>query len=199
MKYSYVTIEREYGSGGTEIGKLLAAECGIAFYGREILEEVAKRLNTTVDRIERYEETTTNSLMYSVLMMSHISSGNSSMLSGEDRIFLEEQTAIQSMAHNGPAVFMGHCAVKALEGRRGVLRVFIHALPQDKKMRAQEQYHIAPERAEDTMKKFDKKRGNYYYANTGKQWTDADNYDIILNSSRLGTDGCVKVLKKLMR
>lgn len=198
MKYNYVTIEREYGSGGTQIGQKLSEVCGVPFYGREILEEVAQKLNSTVDRIERYEESTTGSLLYSIMMMGRIQSGNGNLLAGEDYIYLEEQNVIKRLAHNGPAIFMGHCAHKALEDREGVLKVFIHADAAGRRKRAEADYQIPRENVDAVMKKFDKKRSNYYYANTKQKWDDFRNYDIVLDSSTLGVDGCVEILKGLL-
>lgn len=195
MIYEYVMIEREFGSAGTEIGKRLAAECGMNFYGREILEEVAKKLNTSVERIEQYEENTKGSFLYSVAMLGRMDLGENTFLSGEDYIYLEEQNVIQQLSQNGPAVFMGHCAGKALEENKGVLKVFIHADAEEKKKRIEEEYRIQENQIDSVMRKFDKKRSNYYLANTNQKWKDLENYDVVLNSGVLGVDGCVKMLK----
>lgn len=198
MKYNFVTIEREYGSGGTGIGQRLARELGIAFYGREILESVAKRLDITVDRIQQYEESATGSLLYSIIMMSRMGSGSGDMLSGADHIYLQEQKEIQHLAKHGPAVFMGHCAAKALEQRQDVLKVFIHGDPADRKSRVESEYGIPAEKAEATMKKFDRKRANYYYANTHERWNDFRNYDIVLDSAALSPAACTAALRALL-
>lgn len=199
MKYQYVAIEREYGSGGTGIGKQLAQSCGMAYYGAEILEEVARKLNTTTDRIEQYEESSTGSLLYSLIMMGRMESGNGNFLAGEDYIYLQEETVIRDLAMGGPAVFMGHCAAKALDNHPRVLKVFIYGDPADKKRRTVEEYGISADEAEAVMRKFDRKRSNYYYSNTRQRWTDFRNYHLVLDSSRLGTDGCLEVLKNILR
>ena len=190
MKYQYITIEREFGSGGTRIGELLAKECKMPCYGREILECVARKYDISVEQIEQYEEGVTNSFLYTVFVMSKAQSGDMNMLA--------EQAAIQSLAQNGSAVFMGHCASEALKDRKGVVKVFIHADDAFKQKRIQEDYQISPNRMEFLRKKYDKKRANYYRANTMKRWDDYRNYDIVLNSGKLGIEGCVKVLKGLL-
>lgn len=197
MKLPYITIEREYGSGGTEIGRRLAQECGIPCYGREILEEVARCLDTTVDQIEKYEESVTGSLLYSIFMISQMESGNSDILTGESRIFLEEQAVIQKLADQGSAIFLGHCASKALEKRENVLKVFIYADTDKKRERIQKEYGISSGKSDAFMKKFDKKRANYYLANTREKWDNLRNYDITLDSGTLGIERCVDVLKGL--
>ena len=97
MKYNYITIEREYGSGGTKIAKGLAEKCQIPCYGREILEAVAKKRNISVEAIEQYEEKATNSFLYTIFVMNRIQSGDADMLPEEGHIYLEEQKEIQIM------------------------------------------------------------------------------------------------------
>lgn len=86
----------------------------MACYGREILENVAKESDLSVEQIERYEESVTNSLLYTVFVMSKAQSGDTDMLTEEGHVYLAEQAAIKRLALNGPAVFLGHCASEAL-------------------------------------------------------------------------------------
>ena len=110
MNYKYITIEREYGSGGTEIARRIARECEIPCYGREILEFVAKEQNIAVDDIDSYEESVTNSLLYTIYVLGRLQSGEGDMLGREGHIFLAEQAVITRLALEGPAIFVGHCA-----------------------------------------------------------------------------------------
>ena len=198
MKISAVTIEREYGSGGTEVAHLLAERTGIPCYGREILEEVSKIRNTSVDEIEKYEEGVTNSFLYSLYVMAKASAGNANMLTEEGHIFVDEQAVIQRFAKNGPAVFLGHCASEALKEQKDVLHVFIRCGSYaQKRQRILEEYGIPESKAENVRKRFNKKRANYYYANTSRKWDDYTNYDVILDSAVLGTDGCAAALAAL--
>lgn len=197
MKCNYITIEREYGSGGTKIARRLAQECQIACYGSEILEAVSKKNNVPVESIQHYEESVSGSFLYTLFVMSQVRSGDADMLTKEGHIFLDEQQEIQRMAANGPAIFLGHCASEALKKRSGVVKVFIRGDNETKKKRIMEDYGIAEKNVESTQKWFDNKRSKYYYANTTRRWTDLKNYDIILDSSRLGIDGCVRILKGL--
>ncbi len=199
MKIRYITIEREYGSGGTRIAKRVAEETGISCYGREILEAVSKRYGVSLDEIQKYEEKVSNSFLYTVYMMTQANSGNSDMLSKEGYIFVAEQAEIQKMAHNGRSIFLGHCASEALKDEKGVLRVFIRCSDNEmKKKYITEEYGIPEKDAESVRKYFDKKRANYFYANTAKHWQDTKNYDLIMDSAVLGIDGCVAVLKSLV-
>lgn len=198
MKYNYITIEREYGSGGTEISQKLSAVCGIPAYGREILEMVSEKYNIPVPQIEKYEEKTTNSFIYSVYMMSKSQSADSAMLSNESGIYVAEQNIIRSLAQNGPAIFLGRCACEALKDRTDVLRVFIRASKDFKINRSINIYNLDENDAEAVVRRYDKKRRTYYQTNTGKRWDDVCNYDIVLDSGTLGTDGCVAAIKALI-
>lgn len=198
MKCKYVTIEREYGSGGTKIARLLSEECRVPCYGREILEAVAKRMDISVERIEQYEEKATNSLLYTLVMMGRAQAGNSDMLTAEGVIYLEEQEEIRKMAMEGKTIFLGHCASEALKDKEGVIRVFIRSgSNEEKRQRIREDYGIAQKDIDATQKFYDRKRANYYYANTSKNWKNLSNYDIVLDSAALGIEGCVSVLKGL--
>ncbi len=199
MKCNYITIEREYGSGGTKIARRLAEACNIACYGPEILEAVSKKNDVPVEHIQHYEESVSGSFLYTLFVMSQVQSGDSDMLTKEGHIFLDEQKEIQRLASSGPAIFLGHCASEALKKRSGVVKVFIRADSDEKKKRIMRDYGIAEKDVENVRKRFDNKRSKYYYANTTKRWSDMKNYDIVLDSSRLGIDGCVRVLKGLFQ
>lgn len=194
----YVTIEREYGSGGRAVARQLAEEVGIPCYGREILECAASRLRIPVDQLERYEENTTNSFLYSVAMLGKTQSADPDMLMRDGQLFVAEQMAIRTLASNGPAVFLGHCASEALRGQRDVLKVFIKSSREARKNRITKEYGIPPADVESTIRRFDKKRSGYYMVNTAKKWHDLNNYDIVLDSSVLGVDGCTAALKGVL-
>ncbi len=193
MKYKYVVIEREYGSGGTEIGRLVSERTGIPCYGREIQQAVSKKMNIPVSEIEKYEESATNSLIYSLYAISRMNSDTESIISREDRIFVEQQRLIKEYAMQGAAIFVGRCAGSALDSK-DVLSVFIHAGKEYRISRAIEEYGIDKASAPYIMARFDKKRRSYYSANTGKKWTDRDNYHIILDSGKLGMDACAEII-----
>lgn len=200
MKTRYIAIEREYGSGGTEIARRLAEETGVPCYGREILEAVSKKYEVSIEDIERYEETVTNSFMYSIYVMAQARNGSSDMLSKEGHIFIAEQAVIQDMAKRGRAIFLGHCASEALKEQPGTVKVFIRCSDRgQRRLRIRDEYGVQENLVESTRKRFDRKRANYYSANTGEKWDDIRNYDLMLDSGTLGVEGCVAVLKTLLQ
>ncbi|MCH5344354.1 MAG: cytidylate kinase-like family protein [Acetatifactor sp.] len=194
MRYDHIVIEREYGSGGTGIGRLLSEKTNIPCYGAEILEGVSAKLQIPISDIQRYEESTTNSFLYSIYAFGKMNDGSGNFLSKENHIFLEEQNLIREYAMQGPAIFVGRCAASALEDKR-VLKVYIHAEPEIRKQRAVREYGIPENMADSTMAKYDRKRKNYYLVNTGKKWNDWSNYDIILDSGTLGVETCVQIIQ----
>ena len=194
MKYDYVVIEREYGSGGTGIGKALSEKMNIPCYGSEILEGVSKKLQIPVSDIQMFEESTTNSFLYSIYAIGKMGDGSGNYLSKENQIFLEQQNLIKEYAMQGSAIFVGRCAACALQDKN-VLTVYIHADTEIRKRRAVKEYGIPENLADSTMAKFDKKRRNYYHVNTGKKWRDWSNYDIVLDSGKLGLEACVQIVQ----
>lgn len=198
MKYHYVAIEREYGSAGTEIGKKLETISQIPCYGIEILKQVSENLNIDMSQLMQYEEKATNSFLYSIYLMGKMNEGTEECLSNEGLVYLEEQRVIQSLASQGPAIFVGRCAADALDGKKNVLKVFIRADKDIRKKRAIEGYGISPNEVEAVIRKFDKKRSNYYQTNTGKNWSDMANYHLILDSGKLGVEQCSKIILEAM-
>ena len=197
MKVKYIAIEREYGSAGTEIATRVAQKCGVGCYGKEIIDEVSKRLNLPTEDLEKCEQNMSNSFLYSMFLMSQSQNGNPDLITNETKLFVAESKVIKDFVHNGPAIFIGHCASHVLKDMDGVVKVFIHANNDFKLKRAIENYGIEPENAESICKKFDKKRANYYAFCTQKKWNDLKNYDLVIDSSKIGIDNCVDILASL--
>ena len=196
MKFRYITIEREYGSGGTKIARSLSEATGVPCYGYEILEAVAKKQGIPVEGINQYEEKATGSLPYAMFVMSRVQTGDPNMLTTEGKVFLDEQLEIRRLSMKGPAIFLGHCASEALRDQKHLVKVFIHSEDENEvKKRITEDYGIAPADVESTRKFYNKKRAGYFRANTGNEWKDLKNYDIVLDSSKLGIEGCVNILR----
>jgi cytidylate kinase len=199
LKIRYLAIEREFGSGGTEIAKGISANTGITCCGREIVEQTAAKLHMPIEEIEKNEENVNGSILYTIYMMAQAHSANSDMLTKEGQIFVAEQSVIRDLAKQGCAIFLGHCACEALKGEEGVIKVFIRC--SDNAMRRErviKEYGIPRENADHVMEQFDRKRANYFYANTGIKWKDFSKYDIVLDSAGLGISGCIGALGGLL-
>ncbi len=190
MKYNYIAIEREYASGGNEIGKKISEILNIPYYGREILELTAQRCNVSVEYIEELEESTSGSFLYSLYKMANMTGSPTA----SETVNLEEMNIIRELAGNGPAVFVGRTASYALKNMKNVLKIFVHASPDYRENRANEIYGVDAEKVKAVIKKFDKRRSSYYMANFGKEWKDYGSYDLVLDSGTLGIEKCASVI-----
>lgn len=199
MKYRYIAIEREYGCGGTQIGKEAAKELGIACCGSEIYEKIANELGISVEEVEKREENTVNSFLYAVSMLANAQNGNDSTLSVEQKIHLVMQQEIREIANKEKCVFIGHCAIAALKDRKDVLKVFIRADDAAKRERIINDYGISPDNVNQTKEKMDRRRRNTFYSYTARNWEEMDNYDLILDSGKLGIEKCVSILAGLLK
>lgn len=197
MKYHIITIEREYASGGNEVGEKTAKRLGIPCYGQEVLERAAEIMNTVPERLLNLEETTSNSYLYSLGMAARVITGERDGLTEESALYITEERVIKDMALQGPCVIVGRCAGWTLRERGDVLRVFIHADREFRKKRAVEVYGILPKNAESMLKRYDRRRANFYRANTGMNWADHSGYHLVLDSSTVGIDECVNIISNL--
>ena len=198
-RFKIVTIEREYASGGREVGKKLADALGVPCYGEEILEMAAQRYGTTADNLRELEETATNSLVYSLYMMSHATTGAPTMLSSADQLAIVEGEIIRQLADETPCVIVGRCAGCVLHERDDVLRVFIRADKETRKQRAISVYNDPAATVDAVLKKADKRRSNYYGANSDLRWNDMAGYHMVLDSGKLGTDACAEIIAKIVK
>lgn len=191
-KFHVIAIEREYASGGQEIGRRVAKRLGIPCYGREILDMASKELGMDRSYLEELEEKTVGSFMYSMYVMAGITKGGG--MSQESRLFLAESEIIRKLTQT-PSVVVGRCAARSLLERQDILRVFIHADTEFRRARAMEEYHIPEPKAMEALKRADRRRNSYYKANTGCDWKDSRHYHMVLDSGQLGIDRCVDIIE----
>lgn len=196
QQFHIIAIEREYASGGQEIGELAARKLGIPCYGREILQMAAGELGMSVDYLKELEEKSIGSFMYSMYVMASLTRGN--VMSEESRLFFAESEIINRLTQT-PAIVVGRCAAHSLSDRKDVLRVFVHADEGFRKERACKVYGIPEEYAADTLKRADKRRAGYYKANTGRDWRNSSNYHMMLDSGLLGVERCADILEVCLR
>ena len=161
-KYTMLSIERQYASGGRSIGKKAARTLGVPYYGREILEIAAERSGRTADYIEHLEETATSSLLYSLVAAYRAQRGESGAVSPEDQLLMVETQIITELAQEGPCVFIGRSAGMILKDRKDVLRVFIYADEEAKIRRAVDEYGHDEREAPMILRRFDKRRASFY-------------------------------------
>lgn len=199
-QYKIIAIERQYASGGRAIGKEVAKALGVPYYGREILEMAAERNGQTADYIEHLEETTSNSMFYALMSAyNRAAHGEVELLSPEDTLLLTETEIIRELASEGPCVFIGRSAGCILKDRKDVLRVFIYADDDTRVERAVKHYGHDEKEALGVLRKFDKRRANFYNVNYNLKWEDKAGYHICLDSGKLGIETCKNILLEMMK
>lgn len=193
-----ITITRQFGNGGREIGKKLAEAYGIPFYDNEIISRAAKDTGFAEAAFERAEDKASNSLLYSIAMGMNVFSSQDVGFSGlslDDRIFLAQSKVIRNVAKEGPCVIVGRCADYILKNQENVVNLFIRATLDFRIKRAIEVEGIPKEKSAEMVMKKDKSRANYYKYHSGERWDNVLNYDFAIRSDLCGIDGTVACLK----
>ena len=196
-----VTIGRQFGSGGREVGLRLAEELGVKCYDKELLDRAAKDSGICQELFEHHDEKPTNSFLYSLVMDTYSFGYSSAAFSDmplNHKVFLAQFDAIKKLADEESCVLVGRCADYALADYPGALSVFIHA-PMDKRIqRITRKYQPSDSAAKDRIQKTDKQRASYYNYYTSKKWGDAASYNLSLDSGILGITGCVEMIKNAL-
>ncbi len=200
MAYKIITISREFGSGGHTIGKLVAEKLGIAFYDKEIVEKVAEKSGYCSDFIEEQGEyaPTTSSFLFNLAFSANWSK-MTDVLSPADQVYIHQNNIIREIADTEPCVIVGRCADYILKERNDVLDVFIYAPDEARAKHVVEKYGDNGVKPEIRVKKKDEKRKVYYKHYTGENWGIAKNYNISLDSHRLGEETCADIIAKIYK
>ena len=195
-KRKIITIGRQFGSGGHEIGIKLAARLNINCYDNELLSEAAKDSGISEEILKKLDEKPTNSFLYSLVMDSYVGfngiGGYEIPLS--QRVFMAQFEAIKKIAAEEDCVFVGRCADYTLQDEYDILSVFIHAQFEDRVKRISNRLVLPENKAKDLIIHTDKKRSNYYNYYTNKKWSDSSSYDLCINSSKFSFDDCVNII-----
>ena len=198
---SIITIAREFGSGGRLIGKKLADELEIAFYDRELITLAAKEAGVDPSVFNNVDERAVNSLLYA-LSMGMYNMGNTfsplNSMPENDRLYIAQHKVINEIAQKGPCVIVGRCADYILRERHDCIRVFIHAPLEARIKRATSIYEIPNEKANETVKKTDKTRANYYSFYTSQRWGETSNYDLCIDSTKLTIEQNARLIKNFV-
>ncbi|MDE6568189.1 MAG: cytidylate kinase-like family protein [Lachnospiraceae bacterium] len=192
-----ITLGRQYGSGGREIGQKIADHYGIPFYDNELITRAAKESGFAEETFAKAEDKATNSLLYSLAMGINVY-GNQDFgftgLSLDDRIFLAQSDVIRKVADEGPCVIVGRCADYVLKERENIVNLFVKASMSFRLERVVKEYGEEEKKAADIILKNDKRRANYYSYHVGEKWTDLSNYDLVIRSDFAGIEQSVKCI-----
>lgn len=201
MMNQIITISRQFGSGGREIGAKLASKLGIPFYDNELITRAAKESGFAEAAFENAEMKASNSLLYSIAMGMN-AYGNQDIgythLSLDDQIYLVQSDVIRKIAEEGPCVIVGRCADYVLREYAQVVNVFIWASLEYRKNRAINLYQWKENKAEEEILKTDKRRANYYNYHANEKWGRAENYHLSIRSDYVGIDNAVECILRYL-
>ena len=199
MKPYIITIERQYGSGGKTVGKMLAKSLNVPFYNHEIVSMASEEsgINAVYFSDER--------LKPSLIERLRTRGGDTSVLNDsrqryltDDALFEHQVKVIHRLADEGPCVIVGRCADFVLKGRPNVVRVFVHADDDFCLEQAMLVNSLSASAVKKKIAEVDEYHAKYYKYHTGKDWYDARNYDLSLNSGVLGFEGTMEEILKYM-
>ena len=193
-----VTIARQYGSGGREIGEKIAKILGVPLIDKELIKDAAASGQLNEDVIRSADESAANSLLYTLAMGSNVLGTTIHFgykMPINDKLFILQSDAIKEYASKGSCVIIGRCADYVLRDEENVLRLFIYGDLDHRIARVRERHpEIKSTQVIDVINKTDKRRSTYYNFYTGNKWGKYDNYDIAINSSTHGVEGTAQLI-----
>jgi cytidylate kinase len=193
-----ITIARQYGSGGREIGERVAKLLGIPIYDKEIITDAASKGELNSEVVRNTEESCASSLLYTLAMGSNILGTTLHFgykMPLNDKLFILQSDIIKEYASKGSCVVIGRCSDYVLRDEEGLLRLFIYGDLEHRSERVKARHpEIKPSQIIDTINKTDKRRSSYYNFYTGSKWGKYDNYDMAINSSTLGIEGTAQLI-----
>ena len=203
MKQNYViTIARQYGSGGRTVGQMLADRLGIHYYDRELMKLASDDSGISEQLFAKADETMKGTSLFRAakkVYAGELIPPDSDDFTSTDNLFNYQAKIIRELAETESCVMIGRCADYVLKEYDNVLSVFIHA-PKDYCIaEASKKLSMSERDVERFIQKTDRYRADYYKYHTGREWTDARNYDLCLDSSKLGFEKCVEAIKDYVK
>ena len=196
-----ITIGRQYGSGGKEIGLRVGELLGIKVYDKELLTLAAEKKGINPDYLRRVDEKAASSLLYTLAMGSSLYGARHLGVDVpiNDQLFITQTEIIKEAAEANSAIFIGRCADYVLRNHPHRLSFFIYSDFESRVHRIMHQHNVSRSEAESMINKTDKKRINYYNFYTGKKWGKFENYHMSLDSSLLGVEGTAQMIAQLIK
>lgn len=200
-----ITISREYGSGGSAIGKLMAEKLGYKYYDKQLIDLAADESGLSPKFIEKSEQNLSSGWLYNMMLGSNYSSNYAAAATTPntlplvDQIYNAQRTIILKVAKESPCVIVGRCADYILHTSeefddKDILKLFVYANPDDRIKRVIEAYKIPEKDAKKTITQINKRRANHYNTFTEWTWGAYEHYDMLINSSYAGIEGTAALI-----
>jgi cytidylate kinase len=193
-----ITIARQFGSGGREIGEKVAKILGIPCYDKELIKDAAAKGSLNEEVLKTTDESAANSLLYTLAMGSNVLGAAHHFnykMPLNDKLFILQSEIIKEYAEAGSCVIIGRCADYVLRDEENVLKIFIYSDISNREKRIRERYpDIKSSQVLDVINKTDKRRASYYNFYTGNKWGKYDNYDLAINSGAFGIEKSAELI-----
>lgn len=198
-----VTIARQCGSGGREVGEILAKNLNMVYHDKSLINLAAEKSGMNPEILKNADERATPSFLYSIAVgaigMVPFSHGMPYDTPINDRLFVLQSGIIEEEAQKYPCVFVGRCADFVLRNHPKLVRVFIYASPEKRIERIAKTNEVESGEAKSLMTKIDKKRANYYNYYTSQKWGRSENYDLMIDTTKIGTEGAAKIIEEYIK
>lgn len=200
-----ITIGREYGSGGLEIGQKLAEKLGIKCYDKELINRVAVEKGLKKEILEKADEKKGSSFLepsgpfFPSKPSKSLPAFGAFGKTANDKVFLAESAVIHELANEESCIIIGRCADVLLKDRENVLTIFIQAPDEARIKRLAERLELSEDMARKEMRHIDKIRASYYQFYTDENWGGRRGYDLIINSAAFGIDKTVDFIEKIVK
>lgn len=197
-----ITIGRRIGAGGLEVAHMLADRLDIKVYDRELIAIAAQESGLSPAFFEKHDEQPARSGLFARFMGQKNSNYADNYVQdsavSEDGLFKTQSDIVRQLADAGSGIFVGRCADYVLRDREGLLSVFITAEMEDRVARIAAKRGLTDREAEKFINQEERRRASYYNYYTFKEWGDSASYDLCLNSSKFGIEGCVEAIIKML-
>lgn len=197
MYNKVITIGREFGSGGHEIGERLSKALEIPLYDRNLVEMASKVMGVDEFSLEQVDETALRGFLATYQIPDLPNSVTGYGLPLNDSMFLAQSNIIDKLAKTGPCVIIGRCGDYILRENPLCINIFICASKEDRQKRIMERYQLTEREAADAVRRVDRKRKSYYETYTDKKWGDIQSHQLLVNVSLLGMDQAANLIKQL--
>ena len=196
--HKIITISREFGSGGRELGKRLAEELGIPCYDHQIIEMIAKENGFDERYVANVSEKSIEAA-YPMTIGHRFAMPSMEIMEQPIRVAAAQRQIIENFAKQGDCVIIGRCADYVLDGTEGLIRVFLYADIKVREERVRERNLYADKDVLKNIHRIDRERRDYnrYYA--GRDWEKPENYDLLINTTQIGVDGSVQLIKDYLK
>lgn len=193
-----ITISREYGSGGHAVGDALAKRLGLKLYDHSIIDRTAVELGFSSEYVADKEQNISTAKLWE-LVFTDKSIPESMNPSQDDAIFVAESRTIRELAAKGNCVIIGRMANWVLRDRKNCLKIFVTSSRQTAIERIMAKEHLSPDEASRKIERTNKGRSNHYLQYSGHHWTDARDYDLVVNITAMGIDRAVRLIEEVVK